>query len=114
MHGAPEFGVVVSEDDGTSVVSVRGELDIFTAPRLSDILAGLVATGGEVVVGLGDTAFMESTGIAVLAQTHFALQERGGHLTIDSPRDNVFKVLELSGLTGIITITHPPSAPSPN
>jgi anti-anti-sigma regulatory factor len=50
----------------------------------------------------------------VLAQTHFALEERGGHLTLDSPRDNVFKVLELSGLTGIITITHPPSAPSPN
>ncbi len=114
MQDAPEFGVVVSEDDGTSVVSVRGELDIFTAPRLSGVLAGLVAAGRDVVVGLGDTAFMESTGIAVLAQTHFALQERGGHLTIDSPRDNVYKILELSGLTGIITITHPPSTPSPN
>ena len=114
MQSAPEFGVVVSEDDGTSVVSVKGELDIFTAPRLSNVLAGLVDAGADVVVALGDTAFMESTGIAVLAQTHFALEERGGHLTLDAPRDNVFKVLELSGLTGIITITHPPSPPSPN
>ena len=114
MQSAPEFALVVSENDGTSVVRVKGELDIFTAPRLSSVLAGLVDTGQDVVVALGDTAFMESTGIAVLAQTHFALEERGGHLTIDAPRDNVFKVLELSGLTGIITITHPPPAPSPN
>ena len=114
MQGAPEFSLVVSEDDGTSVVSVKGELDIFTAPRLSNALAGLVEAGQDVVVALGETAFMESTGIAVLAQTHFALEQRGGHLTIDAPRDNVFKVLELSGLTGILTITHPPTAPSPN
>lgn len=114
MQGTPDFAVVVSEDDGTSVVTVQGELDIFTAPRLSNVLAGLIDAGRDVVVALGDTAFMESTGIAVLAQTHFALEERGGHLTIDAPRDNVFKVLELSGLTGIIPITHPPSRPSSN
>ncbi|HWC38048.1 MAG TPA: STAS domain-containing protein [Acidimicrobiales bacterium] len=114
MQGAPDFAVVVTENDGTSVVNVKGELDIFTAPRLSSVLSGLVDAGRDVVVALGDTAFMESTGIAVLAQTHFALEERGGHLTIDAPRHNVFKVLELSGLTGIIEITHPPSAASPN
>ena len=108
MEGAPEFGVVVSENDGTSVVTVKGELDIFTAPRLSTVLSDLVDSGKDVVVALGDTAFMESTGIAVLAQTHFVLEERGKRLTIDAPRHNVFKVLELSGLTGIITITHPP------
>lgn len=108
MEGAPEFGVVVFDEDGTSVVAVKGELDIFTAPRLSNVLSDLVDSGKDVVVALGDTAFMESTGIAVLAQTHFALEERGRHLTIDGPRQNVFKVLELSGLTGIITITHPP------
>ena len=108
MEGAPQFGVVVSENDGTSVVTVKGELDIFTAPRLSTVLSDLVDSGKDVVVALGDTAFMESTGIAVLAQTHFALEERGKRLTIDAPRHNVFKVLELSGLTGIITITHPP------
>ena len=114
MQGAPDFAVVVTEDDGTSVVSVKGEVDIFTAPRLSSVLTRLVDTGQDVVVALGDTAFMESTGIAVLAQTHFALEGRGGHLTIDAPRQNVFKVLELSGLTGIIEVTHPPSGPSPN
>ena len=106
--------MIVSEDNGTAVVRVSGELDIFTAPRLSNALEGLVEDGRDVVLALRDTAFMESTGIAVLAQTHFALEERGGHLTVDSPRQNVFKVLELSGLTGIITITHPPSAASPN
>ena len=63
MQGAPEFSLVVSEDDGTSVVSVKGELDIFTAPRLSNALAGLVDAGQDVVVALGETAFMESTGI---------------------------------------------------
>jgi anti-sigma B factor antagonist len=108
MEGAPEFGVVVSENDGTAVVAITGEVDIFTAPRLSKALAGLIDAGRDVVIALGDTEFMESTGIAVLAQAHFALEEQGGHLTLDSPRSNVFKVLELSGLAGIIPITHRP------
>lgn len=53
--------------DGTTVLSVAGELDVSAAPVLSEKLNELIRTGtGDVVVDLKRVSFVDSTGLAVL------------------------------------------------
>jgi anti-sigma B factor antagonist len=53
--------------DGTTILSVAGELDVSAAPYFSEKLNELIRTGGgDVVVDLQRVSFVDSTGLAVL------------------------------------------------
>jgi anti-sigma B factor antagonist len=50
--------------DGIEVIDVRGEIDIYTAPRLRELLINLVSTGScQLVVNLDKVGFLDSTGL---------------------------------------------------
>jgi anti-sigma B factor antagonist len=100
-----EFGIIDTDIDATtSVVAVRGELDLTTAPRLKWMLHDLLASGRtKQVVDLTDTTFMDSTALGVLVGVNRSLGE-GMRLAIVCSRPNVLKIFELSGMDGVFTI----------
>jgi anti-sigma B factor antagonist len=99
------FEIIDSDiDETTSVVSVRGELDLTTAPRLKWMLHDLLETGrANQVVDLTETTFMDSTALGVLVGVNRSLAE-GMRLVIVCSRPNVLKIFELSGMDGVFTI----------
>jgi anti-sigma B factor antagonist len=101
-----DFGLVdVPVDDKTHVVSLRGEIDALTAPRLGRRLFGLADEGKRgIVVDLSEVTFMDSTGIGVLlnALRHFAL--RHGRLVLVCPTERVMRPFQVTGLVGHLTI----------
>lgn len=100
-----EFAIIdVDVDETTSVVEVRGELDLTTAPRLKWMLHDLLEAGRtKQVVDLNETTFMDSTALGVLVAVNRSLGE-GMHLVIVCARANVLKIFELSGMDGVFTI----------
>ena len=55
--------------DGIEVVDVEGEIDIYTAPRLRELLIDLAGKGSyQLVVNLEKVGFLDSTGLGVLAR----------------------------------------------
>ena len=59
--------VETSTRDGASVVSLRGEIDVYTAPRLRQTLIDLVEGGAtNIVVDMERVDFLDSTGLGVL------------------------------------------------
>ena len=101
----PNFGIIQSDaDDVTSVVSVEGELDLSTAPRLKWMLVDSLAAGRKnQVVDLTGATFMDSTALGVLVAVNRTLEE-GSRLVIVCARPNVLKIFELSGMEGVFTI----------
>jgi anti-anti-sigma factor len=64
--------------DGTEVVDVEGEIDIYSAPRLRKLLIDLVSKNNyQIVVNLEKVGFLDSTGLGVLAATLTASGQRG-------------------------------------
>ncbi len=54
--------------EGIEVIDVQGEINMFAAPRLRELLIDLVGTGGyRLVVNLEKVGFLDSTGLGVLA-----------------------------------------------
>jgi anti-sigma B factor antagonist len=53
--------------DGIEVVDAQGEIDMYTAPRLRELLIDLVSKGSyQLVVSLDKVGFLDSTGLEVL------------------------------------------------
>jgi anti-sigma B factor antagonist len=102
---ASEFAIVdIDVDETTSVVQVKGELDLTTAPRLKWMLHDLLEAGRtKQVVDLNETTFMDSTALGVLVAVNRSLGE-DMRLVIVCARSNVLKIFELSGMDGVFTI----------
>src|SRR5258707_169837 len=53
--------------DGIEVIDVQGEIDMYTAPRLRELLIDLVSQGRyQLVVNLDKVGFLDSAGLGVL------------------------------------------------
>ena len=93
------------------VMSVHGEIDLYTVPRLQRELAGVLASGCPVriVVDLSGVDFCDSTGVNVLLAAHRQARETGGDLELAAPRPAVRKILQVTGLEAVFTVTDNPA-----
>ena len=95
------FSISTSNDNGRSVLVVRGELDLATAPDLEEAVFEHLDAGHEVVVDLRELAFMDSSGLRVLVKGHTRAVEGGPRFLIVRPREGteVAKILTIAGLS---------------
>ncbi len=103
---APEFAVTEHPiDTARHVLAVRGEIDLFTAPELKQVLAESIEAGRtRVVVDLTETTFLDSTALGVLIGAVKRLRSRDGAMAIVNIDENIAKTFEITGLDQIFTI----------
>lgn len=92
-------------------MSVGGEIDLYTAPRLHGELVTALAGGGPVrlVVDMSKVEFCDSTGMNVLLAAHRRARENGGDLEFACPRPAVRKILQVTGLETVFTVLDDPA-----
>jgi anti-sigma B factor antagonist len=110
MRQPPPFDITTSTLAG-NVLAVRpsGELDLATAPRLFDVLHDARKQQRSVELDLSALTFMDSTGLSGLLEASRAAKADGWNLRIVRPSQPVSRVIEMTGLQGIITIDGDPS-----
>jgi anti-sigma B factor antagonist len=90
---------------GVQIVSLGGEVDVHTAPRLDEEIAGAIETGARrVVVDLAGTSFIDSTVVGVLLRAHQRLLGDEGQLVLVSDDPRILRVFQLTGLDRRFTI----------
>ena len=100
-----ELGLDVTERNGKSILAVKGEVDVYTAPRLRERLVDLVSQGKhQVVVDLEGVDFLDSTGLGVLVGGLKRLRSHDGDLTLVCTQPRILKVFEITGLTKVFSI----------
>jgi anti-sigma B factor antagonist len=90
--------VSTSSNGGQSVLTVNGEIDLTSAPKLDEEITTVVESSDQVVIELGGVSFMDSTGLRVLLKASKTLTSRGGTLVLRQPSEPVRRLLEVSGL----------------
>ena len=84
------------------VVSISGEIDLFTAPIFKQRVMAPVAAGVEhVVVDLTEATFVDSSSLGVLIGAHRQLKARGGRLVIACANEAIVKTFSITGLDGV-------------
>ena len=100
-----EFSVSEQTVDGLPVVSVRGEIDVYSAPALKDALSGLLDNAKPAfVVDLSDVGFLDSTGLGALVSARTTATDAGGRLAVVCDRDRILKLFRITGLDGVFEI----------
>ena len=106
MHAmTQDFELVVTVLDNQAVISVIGELDFHSAPRLREQILNVLNAGvGDLVIDLGEMDFVDSSGLGVLVMGLKRMRECHGSFQLRSPTRNTSKVLEISGLSKLLLV----------
>jgi anti-sigma B factor antagonist len=87
------------------VISLTGEVDLYTAPEFKEQLLDVIDQGAtHVVVDLTDTTFIDSTTLGVLVGGVKRLRPNGGQLLIVCSDRNITKIFEITGLNRVFPI----------
>lgn len=106
-EGGPimELALDVSKTGSLSVVDVKGEIDVYTAPKLREKLIELVSEGSyNVVVNLEGVDFLDSTGLGVLVGALKRVKAHDGTLALVCTQEKILKIFKITGLTKVFPI----------
>jgi anti-sigma B factor antagonist len=104
--GTPTFTLAVHQSGEECVISMRGELDLSSAPPLRELLARLFTSEqpSHLVFDLTDLIYLDSTGLSVFVTAHKRAEEAGMDLRLADPNPSVRRLLEITALDRIFTI----------
>ena len=91
--------------DGIEVIDVAGTIDIYTAPRLRELLIDLVSTDNcQLIVNLEQVEFLDSTGLGVLVGGLKRVRAHDGSLDLVCTQERILKIFRITGLTKVFGI----------
>jgi anti-sigma B factor antagonist len=91
--------------DGIEIVDVEGEIDVYTAPRLREMLIDLVTNGNhQIVVNMEKVEFLDSTGLGVLVGGLKRVRAHDGSLDLVCTQERILKIFRITGLTKVFGI----------
>lgn len=110
MNPAP-FNVQNEQlEGGIRAFTVRGELDMNTAPELEQALEeALAEEGASIMLDLSECEFIDSTGIALIVRTWQRLDRDGGgggkgHVVLCGINHQVRRLLKITGVESSISM----------
>jgi anti-sigma B factor antagonist len=87
------------------VISLAGEVDLYTAPEFKQQLLDVIGKGAkDVVVDFSNTTFIDSTTLGVLVGGVKRLRAQDGRLSLVCSDRNITKIFEITGLDRVFTI----------
>jgi len=103
VYPGAAFGLTTRYTARQVVVTLRGEIDMLTAPTLASVLDSLFDAGRrDIVVDLAELEFMDASGLRLIGPMSARLHDSGGALTIRSPSPMVLQLLDIAGMGDVI------------
>ena len=100
-----ELSVTTSRQGDVTVVTVAGEVDVYTAAQLRAALDEEVAAGHvELVVDLDEVTFLDSTGLGVLVGRLKLVRNHSGWLRLVCSNERILRVFRITGLDKVFGI----------
>ena len=100
-----DLTLTTGDRDGRTVVSVGGEIDVYTAPKLRDQITELVADGSyHIVIDMEAVEFLDSTGLGVLVGGLKKVRAHDGSLELVCTQARLLKIFRITGLAKVFAI----------
>jgi anti-sigma B factor antagonist len=98
------FDVRIERDaDRTSVISVCGEIDMATAPRVEAAFA-LCGQSCDVMLDLTEVTFLDSSALKVLALNAKKMRSAGYEIRVKGLSDHQRRLMNLMGLDRVLNL----------
>jgi anti-sigma B factor antagonist len=96
--------VDVSEENGTLVLRLCGELDTASRDAIEPVVMAAITTVGSVTLDLGALTFCDSTGVAMLITASQKVAANGSSFAVCNMRPSVRRVFDIAGLGDLIPV----------
>lgn len=85
--------------DDVAVISLSGEVDVYTAPRAREVFIAAVNSGRHaLVLDLRNTEYLDSTGLGVITGALKRCRSRDGNAVIVVGQLRIFRIFAITGL----------------
>lgn len=102
-----DLGYKITQDANDVIMALNGELDVFTAPEAKDKMIDILKKGNiNLVLDLTEVEFVDSTGLGVFISAFKHANTTGSRLALKNPSDRIKKLLDLTGISKIITVIY--------
>ncbi|MFY9779887.1 MAG: STAS domain-containing protein [Candidatus Baltobacteraceae bacterium] len=97
--------VTPKEEGRVALFSLRGSLDIATAPSLrAALLEAAERDGHEIVVDLSHLEFLDSSGLGALIGAHKLAEEHQGSVRLVAQEGQILRLLRITGLLEVLNV----------
>lgn len=100
-----DLTLATHEVDERTIVAVGGEIDVYSAPKLRDMITELVGAGVyDIVIDMEGVEFLDSTGLGVLVGGLKKVRAHDGSLQLVCNQDRLLKIFRITGLAKVFVI----------
>jgi anti-sigma B factor antagonist len=99
-----EAGLSAESYGDSIVITIHGDLDIITSPRLDESLTQAQSTHERVILDLADVNFLDTSALAVIVGHWKKFEAAGGMLALAGARYRYTKTLWITGLADKLTL----------
>jgi anti-anti-sigma factor len=99
---AEDFSAEVTQDGATTVIHLRGEIDMETAGRMRDVIEPHLGPSQRIVLDFSEVTFCDSSCLQVLVQARGRLTADGGSLVLRNPSGLPRRILTIAQAQGLI------------
>ena len=108
--GSQRLTVETALADEVATITVRGELDDAVILEVARAIADTVSRArADVVLDLGDVAFMDAAGLEFLVRARRRVARGGGTLTVSRPAPAIQRLLAVCGIVDLDLSARPAS-----
>jgi anti-sigma B factor antagonist len=100
-----KLSVSMTEREDVVIVTVAGEVDVYTAPQLRSVLEERAAADQtRIIVDLQGVGFLDSTGLGVLVGRLKAVRKLGGTLSVVCTDERILRLFAITGLDQVLPV----------
>jgi len=94
------FSVKVDQVQSIPLITISGELDIYSCPELKKILLDVVEKNKDknLIIDLENIRYIDSTGLGTIASTAHSLQVKSAIIFIVCRKPQIKRIFQISGL----------------
>ena len=93
------ISVDITEENDISIVTVKGEIDIYTCGKLRSALADIIEKKSYTfILDLTELIYIDSTGLGTIAHCARTVEKETGYIHIICKKPQIKKIFEVSGL----------------
>jgi len=92
-------------NNAAQVVEVQGEIDVYTSPKVKEIITELIEKGNyNLIINLEGVRYIDSTGLGVLIGALKRVREKDGCINLVCNNPQIKKIFNITGLVKIFGI----------
>lgn len=97
--------IEVKEKDNTFYVSLAGEIDAYTAPKVrEELMKPAEDKGVKMIIDLSNVNYMDSTGLGIFVGLFKQLRANDGDLTLTGMSERLQRLFDITGLADVMDI----------